>query len=346
MNQPPAETVLPPAPPGRLRPFRLGRDLTAVVSLIERAFGPESEEDRLSRRDVVLLRLLSPMVAALSWVSGTARDLFSGFVWEVDGQVVGNITISRLNGDAERFLIGNVAVDPAFRQRGIARRLTGAALDEIGRRGGKLAVLDVRADNTPAYALYRDFGFRRIDSTAEFRRPADIPPAIPPIAEDFAIHPSQAKDWRRVWKMLTEATPAGLLALTPIREQQVITTLFAAGLGNGGRMVTGYETIVLCAERGADLFGIAEIERHGGNTPHHIRLTVHPRGRGKVEAGLIAAALRVLAEEPAAVRLELRADEQARDAAAEFGFRQSRVLDRMVRSIVPDSSQANEFHRM
>ena len=62
--------------------------------------------------------------------------------------------------------INNIASHPDFRRHGIGRRLLSAALEEGRLRGAKLCVLEVRASNTVAQALYASFGFR----TARRRR--------------------------------------------------------------------------------------------------------------------------------------------------------------------------------
>ena len=55
--------------------------------------------------------------------------------------------------------ITNLAVHPAWRRRGVARRLLAAALAEGVARGVTLAFLEVRPSNTHALALYESLGF-------------------------------------------------------------------------------------------------------------------------------------------------------------------------------------------
>lgn len=60
---------------------------------------------------------------------------------------------------ADEIQILNVATDPAFRRQGVARALLEALLSELSRRGFCVALLEVRASNEPAIALYRSLGF-------------------------------------------------------------------------------------------------------------------------------------------------------------------------------------------
>ena len=55
--------------------------------------------------------------------------------------------------------INGVAVDPAYRRRGIARALLDAAIDEARSRGARRLTLRVFAPNAAARALYDAAGF-------------------------------------------------------------------------------------------------------------------------------------------------------------------------------------------
>ena len=56
----------------------------------------------------------------------------------------------------------DLAVDPTVRRRGVARMLVGHALRVAQETGVLRAVLEVRAANRPAQALYERFGFRHV----------------------------------------------------------------------------------------------------------------------------------------------------------------------------------------
>lgn len=55
-----------------------------------------------------------------------------------------------------------LAVAPEHQRRGLGGTLLDAAIDEARSRAAREVLLDVRADNTPALALYTKHGFRRI----------------------------------------------------------------------------------------------------------------------------------------------------------------------------------------
>jgi len=56
----------------------------------------------------------------------------------------------------------NVATAPEHRNRGVARTVLEAALDQGRRKRCNLATLEVRRSNAAALGLYRDFGFRPV----------------------------------------------------------------------------------------------------------------------------------------------------------------------------------------
>jgi ribosomal-protein-alanine N-acetyltransferase len=63
---------------------------------------------------------------------------------------------------ADEVHLGNIAVAPTHRRRGLARRLL-AALERKGHeRGARLVTLEVRRSNEAARTLYEDLGFRTV----------------------------------------------------------------------------------------------------------------------------------------------------------------------------------------
>jgi ribosomal-protein-alanine N-acetyltransferase len=56
----------------------------------------------------------------------------------------------------------NLAVHPAQRRKGIARRLLSEGLAQARTQGAEIAWLEVRPSNTAARALYESFGFKEV----------------------------------------------------------------------------------------------------------------------------------------------------------------------------------------
>ncbi len=74
----------------------------------------------------------------------------------VEREVIGHL-LSAVAADEGEIL--TLAVHPAWRRRGVAGGLHDAAVRAWRSRGVRRAFLDVRADNTPAIALYRGRGW-------------------------------------------------------------------------------------------------------------------------------------------------------------------------------------------
>ncbi|MEB3034077.1 tRNA (adenosine(37)-N6)-threonylcarbamoyltransferase complex dimerization subunit type 1 TsaB [[Mycobacterium] nativiensis] len=75
----------------------------------------------------------------------------------VDGVLVGYAGIARLGRIAPfEFEVHTIGVDPVHQGRGVGRRLLADLLDYAD---GGVVYLEVRTDNSPAIALYRDVGF-------------------------------------------------------------------------------------------------------------------------------------------------------------------------------------------
>lgn len=69
--------------------------------------------------------------------------------------------------------VGNVAVHPAARGRGIGARLLDAALAEAGRRGADVVFLEVRESNDTARRLYASRGFVEVGRRRRYYRRPD-----------------------------------------------------------------------------------------------------------------------------------------------------------------------------
>lgn len=92
---------------------------------------------------------------------------------ELVGNPFASVFVSRTNNGGEvlgyicywvvfeELRLMNLAVDPSARRQGIATALVRHGLQDGESRGVKRAVLEVRASNDSALALYKGFGFQR-----------------------------------------------------------------------------------------------------------------------------------------------------------------------------------------
>src|SRR5947209_17056926 len=128
--------------------IRKGRlaDLDRLVAIENTAF----EGDRLTRRSL-RAHLTKTTVSLL-----VAEATIGGFA-----QVVGYALIA-FRKDSKKARLYSIASDPEYRLgsgRGLGRRLLHACEEEAARRGAESLVLEVRADNARAIALYEAQGY-------------------------------------------------------------------------------------------------------------------------------------------------------------------------------------------
>jgi len=149
------------ATPSQLRSFDVRKDLNAVANLVETCFADTLDED--GRRYVNQMHSAARNPGYLRWAMAVAENApmpFKGYVWEENGYLAGNLSLIPYRYQGKRcYLIANVAVDPAYRRKGIARSLTITAIDHARERGIDEIWLHVRSENAAAMNLYQSLGF-------------------------------------------------------------------------------------------------------------------------------------------------------------------------------------------
>lgn len=142
------------------------------------ASGDASESSILVRpaRAADLPRVLEVEQAAYSspWSGAAFETLLprdgQGVYFRVgvlDGRVVGHGILWMVQDEAE---LANLAVEPGFRRRGVARHLLDHLLDEAGRSGVARVFLEVRVSNEGAQDLYRSRGFELVGHRRDYYR--------------------------------------------------------------------------------------------------------------------------------------------------------------------------------
>ena len=315
-----------------LRRFDVARDIPGFVRLVRAAFVDEflpGDEETL--RSIELLRFQAPLLWLASRLNPAVQDLFTGFVWLEDNRIVGNVTLTRVSHDNRHWQISNVAVEPAYRRRGIARELMSAAVDLARERGARWLSLQVRHGNTAAVTLYKRLGFDTVEGTMELTRPrVEGVPLVP--LEGSTVRRWQSGDVRRIHDLVLATMPDVVRQIAPLRPGPFVMPFAVRWLDQIAGLLRG-ELIErwLVEDQGrvvASLVTRAAI-RVG---PHRIELTVHPEQRGRPEEALVSLALNRLSRVPGrAVTAEARPDHVAAVAAFQrYGFREVKTLDRML----------------
>jgi len=312
---------------GRLRSLNPARDLAQVVALVEEAFAGEiNPEGRKALKELKLVSRLGPLLWVLDRIDPEFHRYMQGFVWVEEGRVVGNVTVSCLDPYARRWQISNVAVEPAYRRRGIARRLMEAALDLARREGGEWALLRVRTDNAPALHLYQSLGFRQMATVAELQLP-QVGEVTPLSLPHFALRPRSYGEWRKEYELATEAIPRELQWFYPLREERFFVPPDERLTRWLGDLLLGRRTYRLAVEKEGRFIATLTVKADP-RREHTLDLMVHPSYRGRLERMLVSQALNILKGHPPG-RVFIShptAHREAIEALKEYGFSELRVL--------------------
>jgi [ribosomal protein S18]-alanine N-acetyltransferase len=100
----------------------------------------------------------------------SASTLAAGALDPANGRLRGFV-LSRLAADEAEIL--TIAVEAAFRGKGVGRALLGEVLRQASNAGAKAMFLEVAKDNAPALALYERLGFVKVGERAGYYRRND-----------------------------------------------------------------------------------------------------------------------------------------------------------------------------
>jgi len=150
------------AHPPQVRPLNVLRDLPAVADLVEACFQDTMDLD--GHRYIEQMRRAGKDNTFLRWAVHAADTVsmpLSGFVWEEDRKIIGNVSMIPFRKTKKRmYLIANVAVHQDHRRKGVGRTLTDAAIHQARQRHADGIWLHVRDDNPGAIRLYKQLGFQ------------------------------------------------------------------------------------------------------------------------------------------------------------------------------------------
>jgi ribosomal protein S18 acetylase RimI-like enzyme len=196
--------------PDPIRKLDLTRDLDQVADLIELCFPIHQDPDgqtyvnemRKTARDLRRMGWLSPL-------TNVASTTTAGFVWEENGQIIGNLSLIPLQKEGRRVhLIANVAVHPNQRGRGIGKKLTQRALNHLKSHRESQVWLQVRDDNPAAINLYRSLDFSDQAARTTWRiRPSDYAGRSISLPTELSLRRRKPDDWEAQKLWLAEAYP-------------------------------------------------------------------------------------------------------------------------------------------
>jgi ribosomal protein S18 acetylase RimI-like enzyme len=211
-----------------LRKFKIPQDAQTLIDIVPLAFQypehPEWSIDEAEKEELIesfgAIKKIWWLIRGVGYVWRPMQDSMLGYVWEEDGQAVGVCNVFRQSA-SQQWMIGNVAVLPEYRRRGIARKLVQACVDLAIERGAKQIVLDVIDNNVPAYELYKSIGFVHYAGQYIYEHPNDAPTDQPPsLPTEYSAHELKVKDWRLRYQLAQRITPNHVQEFEPVEEKK------------------------------------------------------------------------------------------------------------------------------
>ncbi len=219
-------------PPSGPRRARFPQDVPQITQLVELCFSAVLDfSSRKALRDVRWIAERGGAAWTLSRIiGGVSPDEWAfGSVWEEEGKIVGNATLTHRAPENGAWLISNVAVHPNFRRKGIARDLAKHAMDVIRAEGGRTIYLQVDAVNESAVRIYRELGFDEIGGRISWLRGREEKKA--PRPEEVAAAPCRisirkSSEWGEEYALYQEVSPYGTAWNTPLTENAFRTSFW------------------------------------------------------------------------------------------------------------------------
>jgi ribosomal protein S18 acetylase RimI-like enzyme len=181
-----------------------------LAELIEIGFAESL--DRSGRQMVQGLRMFARWGRLGGWLSRWMLPPAAnpeGFVWEEDGQIVGNASLLPVTGYRHRWVMANVVVRPAHRRRGIARALVAASLEHARSRRAREIILQVDQGNKAALQLYQGLGFSKAPTrTTWIGRLHGVARGS---RVDTAARRRRPDEWREQYQLARRIHPDGLI---------------------------------------------------------------------------------------------------------------------------------------
>jgi ribosomal protein S18 acetylase RimI-like enzyme len=288
--------------PGQLRKMNLG-EFERFIELIETAFAEDqAREGRSFRDEIRSLDKLLPLFRVMFAVAPRLENYFYTLVWDVDGRFASAVTMMRQGNDAQRWYIANVATQPDYRGRGLARTLVSAALERIRTQDGRYAQLDVRADNEAAYRLYRSLGFLHLETSTTLKGEARpiAPPALP---DTYALRPIAETDWRTCFAIAQRLASPETQSVCPPTEKQFQNSWIARQLQALIDRAQHVKKRSWVIEAAAQPIGLVRCRaRSSGANPHRVRIEIAPDQQSAIPAAVAQAILFCVAQRSGAVQ--------------------------------------------
>jgi ribosomal protein S18 acetylase RimI-like enzyme len=206
-----------------IRPFQLPQDIDIMNTLVMEGFQyPENpawnvqEDEKQGMIDRINgAKRLWPILRIMQIISPVFRDALCGFIDEEENKPAALINYMRQRNVPEWF-IANVTVLPAYRRRGIARKLLETTLEELRKRKARVVFLEVVDGNDPAFNLYKEIGFSAYTKSSQYYYQKDRPIVTPSLPNNYGLKSRSRFDWRTRYDFAKRVTPQHITRYEPV----------------------------------------------------------------------------------------------------------------------------------
>ncbi len=315
------------------RPVNLRTDLAPLADLIELVFADSMDQGgRAAVREMRYLSKVGPGLTFIPGLNDLTHGVNMGYVWIIDGQLVGNVSIyptTKYPGNT--WIIANVGVHPDYQRRGIATRLMHVSMDNIRRRGGQRVVLQVDVANESAQRVYERLGFIHERSWILWRRSSSV--RVPPPLDDQSIYITHRRrgEWQAEYALAQRVRPAtqgGIGWQRPLMVTQFRKPLLAQI--NSWVNMRSQERLVIRSDDECQIHAALWIENAVLTSSTQLTLMVDPAYHGNYDVALLNTAIRRYASRHGSLLIEHPRDETTTsDVLRDYFFRPQREVMHM-----------------
>jgi len=221
-----------------------------------------------------------------------------GFVCREDGRIVATVSVQQQGNDERTWEVAAVATHPDYRRRGLARQLVTFVMNFAYANGAQTCVLNVLAENQPAYNLYLDLGFVHYDSITEFKL-EQLPTLTAKPTDGYTLRPMKITEWWARFEITRLEIPAEVQRFLPVTEdrfrqstlQRLVVPLFMR--------LQGVDNHFWAAEKEGQVVGYLHLSANRSpQIPHNLKLRIDPAHRERLAEPMLTLALELLQPYP------------------------------------------------
>lgn len=279
----------------KMRPLDIRHDLEAMTDLIEVAFaGDLMNWGSDFRAEMSMAQKMVPLLGFLERISENYRHTFDGFVWEDRSRIVSLVVVQKTGLDATHWQIGNVATHPEYRRQGLARKLVRRAMEHAGAHGAEVCTLEVRAEATPAYNLYRSLGFVHYDSRATLKLEG-VPTVGAGQVNGYTLRAMKLGEWQARYDLALRETPQEVQSFLPVKKAAYRVSPLEQLVNPLASRLQRLDIHRWAVEKNGQLVGCASLA--ASRVPkitHRLRLNLDPRHSEALAEPIVTLALETL----------------------------------------------------